>query len=322
MAENGRIPTLHITANSVPQAYYRALKKVHEEGLSIRTQYDRKDIEGNYIDPPSRDAKVMIEITDPFSQPRFPRLSYCEIGKYIAEFLGVKDHLVVPFEKLRKMVSSNKEFEATEWPYCYHQRLCAYPSSYDGKPINQLENVVDKLSKDIITRRAVVITAVPEIDLFMKQDMPCLREIQFRAIENQKGELILNTHAVWRSRDLYKAWGDNIIGITNLVQIEIADPLAKKTGRKVIVGPYSEVNGSLHIYGQDYSEKGMNKFFDINPDEDTFIKNSMTSKDAIDTRIIPELEELKKEKTWRLTERELNIIDKLIEGYKSKKFIP
>jgi hypothetical protein len=49
---------------------------------------------------------------------------------------------------------------------------------------------------------------------------------------------------MWRSRDLYKAWGDNLIGITNL-QARLAARLAQKTGREVAVGPYSESNGSL-----------------------------------------------------------------------------
>lgn len=55
--DDGRIPTLHVVADSVPQAYYRAMKAVWEQGFAMRTEYDRKDLEGNYIDPPSRDAQ-------------------------------------------------------------------------------------------------------------------------------------------------------------------------------------------------------------------------------------------------------------------------
>ena len=39
------------------------------------------------------------------------RLSYCERGKYIAEFLGAKDHLVVPYLELLSRVREGKEFE-------------------------------------------------------------------------------------------------------------------------------------------------------------------------------------------------------------------
>ena len=92
----GRIPTLHVVADTIPRAHYRAMKAVWEQGLAIRTEYDRKDASGAYIDPPSRDARVLIEVTEPFGEPRFPPVSFCEIGAYIAEIMGIKDHMVVP----------------------------------------------------------------------------------------------------------------------------------------------------------------------------------------------------------------------------------
>ena len=85
----GRIPTLHVVADTIPQAHYRAMKAVWQHGLAIRTEYDRKDAKGAYIDPPSRDARVLIEVQNPFGEPRFPPLSFCEIGTYIAEIMGI-----------------------------------------------------------------------------------------------------------------------------------------------------------------------------------------------------------------------------------------
>lgn len=76
----GRIPTLHVVAESIPQAHYRVMKAVWEHGLAMRTEYDRKDASGHYLDPPSRDARVLVEVTAPFSQPRYPPVSFCEIG--------------------------------------------------------------------------------------------------------------------------------------------------------------------------------------------------------------------------------------------------
>lgn len=314
-----QIPTIHIVENSIPEAYYSAIKQVHEKGFDIRTQYDRKDKKGNYLDPPSRDARVFIEIKDPFKQPRFPVLSYCEIGKYIAEMLGAKNHLIVSKEKLLEKIKEDKEFDAMEWPYCYHQRLTAYPSS--NEKINQLELIVNKLAKDPITRRAVAITGVPEIDLYMKADAPCLRELQLRTLEDED-KLILNTFTRWRSRDLYKAWGDNIIGLTNLLQFEVIPQLEEKIGKEVIIGPYSEENGSLHIYGQDYTEKGMNKFFEKFPTKESFVKRAMSSEVVRDALIIPQLKELKDEETWKFPKESIELINKIIEGYESKKFIP
>jgi hypothetical protein len=317
---DGRLPAFHIEAGSIPEAYYLALAAVHFSGYTLRTQYDRRNPDGTYLDPPGKDARVSIRIRDPFAQPRYPVLSYCERGKYIAEFLGAKDHLVVPYRELLRKVRAGEEFEATEWPYCYHQRLVAYPRA-DGGTMDQLELILDKLARDPITRRAVATTRVPEIDLFMVSDMPCLGEVQLRAIEDSGGRLVLHMHAMWRSRDLFKAWGDNLIGITNL-QARLAARLAAKTGREVLVGPYSESNGSLHIYGQDYSTKGMDKFFTRFPDCEPFVRRARTSEFVRDAEVIPQLQDLLKESTWRFPPEAVRLIEDLIEDYRSGRFVP
>ena len=227
---------------------------------------------------------------------------------------------MVPYHELIQMVRQKNEFEATQWPYCYHQRLVAYPRS-DGTTIDQLDLILDKLAKDPITRRAVATTRVPEIDLFMAADMPCLGEVQLRAIEDEEGRLRLNMHAVWRSRDLYKAWGDNLIGITNL-HARLAARLSAKTGREVVVGPYSEISGSLHIYGQDYKSKGMDRFFVRFPTCDSFIQRARTSEQVRDIEIIPQLEDLLSETTWKFPPSALELIREIIGDYKSARFMP
>lgn len=317
---SGGLPAFHVESRTVPEAYYEALRAVHFGGRTLRTQYDRRDPDGSYVDPPGKDAKVSIRIENPFAQPRFPALSYCERGKYIAEFLGSKDHMVVPYGDLVRMVREGREFEATQWPYCYHQRLTAYPRA-DGATIDQLELILDKLARDPISRRAVATTRVPEVDLFMAADMPCLSEIQLRAIADSRGRLVLNLHAVWRSRDLYKAWGDNVIGLTSL-QARLAARLARKIGREVLVGPYTEANGSLHLYGQDYATKGMRTFFDRFPTRESFVKRARTSEQVRDAEIIPQLEEHLKETTWNFPPQATALIQELIADYREGRFIP
>jgi hypothetical protein len=316
----GHIPAFHVDAGSIPEAYYGALRAVHYGGRTLRTQYDRRNSDGSFIDPPGKDARVSIFIRDPFAQPRFPALSYCERGKYIAEFLGAKDHLVVPYRQLLRMVQEGREFEATEWPYCYHQRLAAYPRA-DGSTMDQLELILDKLARDPITRRAVATTRVPEIDLFMVSDMPCLGEVQLRAIEDDAGRPALHMHTMWRSRDLFKAWGDNVIGITNL-QARLAARLGEKMGREVVVGPYSESVASLHIYGQDYKTKGMDRFFTRFPTCEQFVARARTSDFVKDAEIIPQLEDLMGESTWKFPSEAVALMRQLIEDYRSGRFMP
>jgi len=317
------IPTLHVTGEGVADTWYKTLQAVHNHGLKLRTQYDRKDPnDGTFIDPRSSDARVMVSVKNLFAEPRFPKVGYSELGKYIAEMLGAKDHLVVPREELLKRIAEDDEdFEATEWPYHYHQRLTAYPLA-DGKTINQLEMIAEKVAKDPITRRAVAITGVPEIDLFMKSDAPCLREFQARGILDEQGRIVLNLFTRWRSRDDYKAWADNVIGFRNLMQAEFVPMVEQKSGREVVLGPYSEENGSLHIYGQDYTEKGMDTFFEQNPTLEGFVADS-TEKAEIFEAIIPEqLKQLKTEGTWKFPPKAIAIIDNLIGAYESGKLRP
>ena len=68
-SHSARIPTLHVVGENIPQAYFRAMQAVWTHGLAIRTEYDRKDASGDYIDPPSRDARVLIEVTDRSRNP-------------------------------------------------------------------------------------------------------------------------------------------------------------------------------------------------------------------------------------------------------------
>lgn len=322
--QTGRIPTLHVVADSIPQAYFRAMKTVWEHGLAIRTEYDRKDDSGNYIDPPSRDARMLIEVKDPFAQPRFPPLSFCEIGVYIAEVMGLKDYRVVPMEKLKEAVTG--EFSAQEWPYTYHQRLFDHPGN-DGNTINQVALAVERVAQTPYTRRAVATTTMPSIDPFLKEDIPCLRELQLRCPEDADGNLVLNLSSTWRSRDLYKAWPDNLIAITFLQQTLAAD-IAQKAKRKVRVGSYADYSMSLHIYGQDFgavggnAERGLRSFFDTF-DEETFISRSLTSEQAREMLVLPQLHDLLSERQieqWKFPPESIALAKRLIADIESGKF--
>ncbi|HOE65563.1 MAG TPA: thymidylate synthase [Candidatus Hydrogenedentes bacterium] len=320
-AEAGRIPTLHVVGDSIPQAYFRAIKAVWENGLAIRTEYDRKDASGNYIDPPSRDARVLIEVKDPFAQPRFPPISFCEIGTYIAEIMGVKDYRVVPFDKLKEAVHG--ELSAQEWPYTYHQRLFAHPDA-DGSVVDQIAVAIDRVVRTPYTRRAVATTSVPNIDPFLTEDIPCLREVQLRCPEDADGNLVLNMNTLWRSRDLYKAWGDNLIAITFLQGV-LAKRIAEQSGRTTRVGSYADYSCSLHIYGQDFgavggdTERGLQSFFDTF-DEETFIARSLSSEIALDMLVLPQLRDLLSDRQieqWKFPDASIKLIASLINDLES-----
>ena len=316
--EQGRIPTLHVEAESIPQAHFRAMRAVWEHGLAIRTEYDRRDSRGRYLDPPSRDARVLIEVRDPFAQPRYPPSSFCEIGTYIAEILGAKDHMVVPMEKLLGALDGN--LEATEWPYTYHQRLFAHPDVRGGT-VDQMAMAVERIARTPYSRRAVASTAVPNVDPFLREDVPCLREVQLRCPEDDQGRLVLNMNTMWRSRDLYKAWPDNVIGLTFMQRL-LAGQISERRKCPVRVGGYADYSSSLHIYGQDFArvggdaERGLRSFFD-NFDEEAYVRRSFTSADAAEMLVLPQLRGLladDQRSQWRFPPAAVRLIEELIDG--------
>lgn len=328
------IPSFYIKAQTIPEAYWRALRTVHYHGFDRRTQYDRMDTEG-FIDPPGKDASVLIDIEQPFMQPRHTRPLTCEIGKVIAEYLGVKDHLVVPYEKLFEMAKqarkTNRKFSATIWPYTYYKRLTDYPCS-DGTTLNQLELCLNLLAENPLSRRAVAITSVPEIDLYNEADQPCLREVQFRAVEftqpeDEKRKFRFAMGLRWRSRDGPKASPDNIIGLTNL-QARLAKKLGEKTGWEVIPGAVHDYTESFHIYGQDYVTTGGkftgDEFFKKFPTAESYVAScaEFWPLERVVENVVAQLEELKTETTWNFPASSIELIERLKEDFTTGRFVP
>jgi len=239
------IPVISITAECLPEAWEKAVLEVWENGFEVKTQYDKPQ------DPPSRDATVMVTVTDPFREPRihknFPGGPE-ELESYRQEVVnGIHDHWIDP--------------AAGKWTYTYHERLFSYCPVEDirnnGSPkpfrkVNQIQYIIDYLSKAGHSRRAQAITWMPTADP-NTDDPPCLQRIWCRLLANEEGELTLNMNTHWRSRDLYKAWFMNVYALTDL-QRTIAEGIAQNKGVPVQVGRYVEISDSLHIYGSYFSE--------------------------------------------------------------------
>lgn len=238
------ITTIAITASCLPEAWEKAVLAVWDNGLEIKTQYDKPQ------DPPSKDATVMITVEDPFAEPRihknFPGGPE-ELESYRQEVLGgIHDHWIDP--------------AAGKWTYTYHERLFAYCPVEDmrradsPKPfaaVNQIDYIVEALSSAGYTRRAQAITWMPTADP-KTDDPPCLQRVWCRLTPKGSGWVLsMNTH--WRSRDLYKAWFMNAYALTDL-QRNIAQRIAKKTGWKIEVGRYTDIADSLHLYGSYFHD--------------------------------------------------------------------
>ena len=256
--KSGNIPVLNVEEDTIPRAYEKAIEAVWEKGVSIRTEYDRPE------DPPSRDATVIIVVRHPFGQPRFHR-SFADglggLAEYVMEVVhGAHDYWVKPVEEIMK----GKESKDTRWTYTYHERLFEY--RIEDKVVNQIGYLIDKLSSTGYSRRAQAITWNPKLDP-PTDDPPCLQRIWGRLCEDGKGGYIYNMNTHWRSRDLFKAWFENVIALTTLMR-NIAEAISQKTGKEVRVGRYVDISDSLHIYGSYFREiegnpeKGIKSFFE------------------------------------------------------------
>ncbi|MDD5011402.1 MAG: thymidylate synthase, partial [Phycisphaerae bacterium] len=239
------IPTISIEAGCLPEAWEAAVLAVWDNGIEIKTQYDKPE------DPPSKDATVMITVANPFAEPRihknFPGGPE-ELEAYRQEVVdGIHDHWIDP--------------AAGKWTYTYHERLFAYCPVEDirnpksPKPfarVNQIQYIIDSLVQTAYTRRAQAITWMPTADV-KTEDPPCLQRIWCRLIQTPDGNFTLNMNTHWRSRDLYKAWFMNVYALTDLQKL-IADKISAKLGKPVKVGRYVDITDSLHIYGSYFKE--------------------------------------------------------------------
>ena len=247
------IPVLHVEADCIARAWEESLILLHRCGCDMKTQYDKAD------DPPSKDATMLIAITDPLKEPMihkdFPGGPE-DLQEYVMEVCeGIKDHLV----------RDTRDPDDTRWEYTYHQRLFAYQVP-TLPPLDQIETLCRKLAKTPHTRRAQAVTWMvwEDNDCY---DPACMQSIWCRIVEESKGQepgsstsglldfstprLYMNVR--FRSNDAYKAAFMNIFALVQLQQ-KIANRVSELLGRAVKVGRYCHLADSYHLYGSYFQE--------------------------------------------------------------------
>jgi thymidylate synthase len=227
------IPVIKVEGQTLPEAWEKAVIATWEDGLSIKTEYDKPG------DPPSKDCTMVMVVNDPMKEPRIHRafpggLEDLEVYRQEVVF-GIHDHWIKP--------------EEGKWTYTYHQRLANF--QIEGKAIDQIRYIIEKLKSTPYSRRAQAITWNPGSDP-VTDDPPCLQRIWCRLVKD--GSLYyLNMNTHWRSRDAYKASFMNIFALTDL-QRTIAEEISRGLGNPVKVGRYVDISDSFHIYGSYHEE--------------------------------------------------------------------
>ena len=287
------IPVISITRKSIAEAYEAALIALFEQGTRFRTQYDKPD------DPLSIDSTMNITIEEPESDPMihmaFPG-GIDDLKEYVLELKGCKDHWT------KNMNDAND----TRWEYTYHGRLQNYGTwkeMIDGKSketggfkVDQIRNVIDKLSKQPFTRQAQMITWMPNIDNDC-YDPPCLQSLWYRILEDEQGVYWLNCNIRFRSND---AWGANFMNMFGFIQFNkeiIAAGVAEKTGRTVKLGRLNWQADSFHIYGKDIQsvkERLLDRIPEISFEQRTLNFNDEFFRDMYDQAEVSVIEKIRK----------------------------
>jgi len=255
LLRRGEIPSVMVCARSLPEAWEASVQAAYEFGVPIPTEYDQK------IDPNSKDIGVLIEVADPFIEPR--------IHKAIPTGL---DDLAIYVEEIVHGVADYKVGQGGS--YSYHDRLFNYPGidGWDDIPevsgrklelgVDQIQLMVDKLSQVPHSRRAQAITWNPRRDA-IHHEPPCLQRVWGRVVKLQEedatGRYAFDMNAHFRSNDALKAAFMNMFGLTELQKV-ITEKISEQTGKVVIPGRYVHMVDSYHLYGS-YERRGeINRF--------------------------------------------------------------
>lgn len=248
---------LVVSGEGLAETWERSVLALWQEGCRIRTEYDRRDKDGNFIDPPSVDSTMMFTVKNPAAEPRFHRCfpgGPADLQEYRMEVLeGIKDHWVDLNDK-------------SKWQYTYHERLTKYqdprlvkwnnpiegPHAGPLPPLDQIQKMIEHLAKSPYTRRCQAITWQPWEDMD-SSDPPCLQRIWCRILVGDDGEWWLNMNVSFRSRDAYKAAFMNADAFICLMKY-IAFEVSRIAERPVHLGHYCDMSDSYHIYGKDIAQ--------------------------------------------------------------------
>lgn len=239
-------PTISVQSTGLADAWGQLVRLCMRDGMEIETGY------GNM----SKDICCTTEIVQPFLEPMLhPQFPTRE--QHVKEYI--------------KQWDRDYNWKKQGFEYNYMDRLINYPVApefgnliddeyyhksdiSDSYFIDQIKYIKEKISSGI-SRRVQAITWIPDRDLFVEEDQPCLQRLWFRNLRNNNIEM----HCMWRSRDLYGAWNSNLIGLLMMIKKEILEPNNLKLIKLI------DFCNSLHIYESDWEESNKIERISVNP---------------------------------------------------------
>jgi thymidylate synthase len=141
-------------------------------------------------------------------------------------------------ERLEEYAMQLQSGENPGFEYTYGERLRAWRSGF-GPSVDQIGQVVRRLSTSSSTRRATAVTWIPAVDNF-KDEVPCMIVDDFKLRDGR-----LNLSVFFRSHDFAGAYPANLYGLARLLEL-VSDKIGASPGS------ISTLSSSAHIYEHDW----------------------------------------------------------------------
>ena len=264
-------PTKLIKAIGLADAYYQLVSTCSKEG-ALKKRFYGKPVN-------TYDIISLTEINHPMLEPMLH-------SQFPTKLLHLAEY--------EKQWERNYDWKKQGFEYNYMDRLVNYPNYFDvpepdsfkeyynhsmppycdERFIDQLMVIRDNIKRRIekggeclVSNRDQVITWIPDRDMFVPEDQPCLQRIQFFVYEYplyekdntlyKKGKA--EFHCEWRSRDGFAAWNSNMIGLIKMLMKEIFEPNDLELIRVV------DFCNSFHLYESDWESAALVKPANISP---------------------------------------------------------
>lgn len=215
-----------IESETIGIAHEKIIKLILDEGEEIKTKHG---MTLELLEP------LSVHLSNPFVEPRVSSCS--SFNASMAEYYKKQLLSILP-----------KQNNIKDFDYNCGNRWFDFPTEIetskgisiigdgDGCGFNQIEEMVLKeLKNDSSSRRAIIISIVPTIDV-TKTHIPCITLLQFLIRYNK-----LNLIVYIRSNDMLSAWGADayaLSGVLNYVGNKLDIPL----------GYLETISASAHLY--------------------------------------------------------------------------
>ena len=250
---DGLLPVIHVEGETLAEAARSAILACWDCGARVETPKHQKGGSLGY------DADIIVRVKNPLAEPKIYFPALYDDGRGVMQYILEVTHGIHNHWK-KNPNDPNDE----RWGYTYNERFVDQLPFVFQRIKADWEKTKKKEGKGRITGRdyQFSIWRAGEDIILEQEDPPCWQRGHLRFLMNDRGEIVFNYITDWRSRDLLKAWNENIIGQIELMKL-LRDKISDMLGVDVKMGAYIDRSSSLHLYGLYADRDNLNKQIEI-----------------------------------------------------------